>query len=347
MNLSLFLVLGALGAASVSAQEVLAVDFAGNAFAVGATARLIGPTGVTGCNAMAVQNGVYYVSARSGSSHQLATLDPFTAQATVRFPNLGVDLRGLADSSNPGELFGVVNALPADRLVRIDLTTGAVTNVGSTGRTGIQALARLGSMLWAWDVTAGLLAMSPVTGATFDPFPFAGAAGVDIQFLCVSFGALRGGNHRMYSLSTSNGVATATGGELGTDLRGGEPRLGAIVPFGTGCSTGGFGTTLACTGPALAGTSLFFTANDHTPGAAALLYVSDTQVTTPLPPLSCSLLVGFSTPMALTLSNEGKLNLGLPLPAVFGVEHFFQLQVLEVAPLLESLTNAIRVRVPF
>jgi hypothetical protein len=91
-----------LAATPLTAQEILGVDFAGDAFAVWTTSRRIGPIGVTGCNAMAVQNGVYYVSARSGSQHQLATLDPFTVRATVRFPNLGVDVRGLADSSNAG-----------------------------------------------------------------------------------------------------------------------------------------------------------------------------------------------------------------------------------------------------
>lgn len=336
-----------LAAAPLATQETLAVDFAGDAFAVGAAARLIGPTGVTGCNAMAVQNGVYWVSARNGARHQLAELDPFTAQATVRFANLGIDIRGLADSSNPNELFGIVNG-ETDRLVRINLTTGAVTNVGSTGRTGIQALARDGSLLWAWDVTAGLLAVSPVTGATFDPFPFVAAQGVDIQFLTVVSGSLRGGNHRLYSLNLANGVASPLGGELGTDLRGGESRRGLVEAVGTGCSTGAFGTTLSCSASGLAGTNVFLSSEGHNPNAAAQLYIDDGLLATPqpYPPLSCSLLVNPSGSTFLILSSQGKLNLNLTLPPVLGVEHAFQLYVSETPPLLETLTNAIHIRVP-
>lgn len=338
----------ALTSAPATAQEILGVDFAGNAFAVGATARPLGPTGVTGCNATAVQNGVYYVSARNGNRHQLAVLDPFTAQATVLFPNLGVDLRGLADSPNPNELFGIVNGAP-DRLVRINLTTGLVTNVGATGRTGIQALARIGNLLWAWDVGAGLLAMSLQSGATFDPFPFVGAQNADIQFLTVAFGQLRGGNHRMQTIDPGSGLVFAIGGELALDLRGGEFRTGTIETIGAGCSTGAFEATLHCSGAALAGTNLFLSSNGHSPGALGQLFTDDHLLAAPipLPPLSCPLLVDFHVFVPVTLSNEGKLNLNLTLPSVFGVEHCFQLSVLEAPTSHDTLTNAIRVRVPF
>lgn len=326
------------------AQEQLAVDFAGNAFAVSGAARTLGPTGVTGCNAMAVQAGVYYVSARSGTRHQLAVLDPFTAQATVLFPDLGVDLRALADSSNPNELFGIANAAP-DRLVRINLTTGLVTTVGSTGRTGLQALARIGTQLWGWDVDAGLLAVSPLSGASFDPFPFQGNQGADIQFLNTTSNQLRGGNHRLYSINPANGVATAFPTELSIDMRGAEPRRGVVESFGTGCSTNGFGTVLTATGTGLAGTSLFFISNDHTPNAPAQLFVAADLATTTVSPLSCPLLVDTSVFVAVTLSNQGKLNLSLPLPPVFGVDHFFQLLVLE-SSFQRTITNAVHVRVP-
>jgi hypothetical protein len=264
----------------------------------------------------------------------------------VLFPDLGVDLRALADSSDPNQLFGIANGAP-DRLVRIDLTTGAVTNVGSTGRTGLQALARIGNQLWGWDVGVGLLAVSPLSGATFDPFPFQGTQGADIQFLNTNGTQLRGGNHRLYSVNPASGVATASTGELSIDARGSESRRGTVEPFGSGCSTNAFGTLLTATGSGLAGTSLFVISNDHAPNAPAQLFFASAPAvaTTTVPPLSCPLLVDTDVFVSLTLSSEGKLNHFLPLPPVFGVDHFFQLLVFE-SPSHRTITNAIHVRVP-
>ena len=164
------------------AQELIAVNFLGNAFGVDVVTgqgRLIGSTGVSRCNAMALQDHVLYSTAQVGTTgpQQLVTIDAVTAQATVLLPNLGVDLRGLAENiNNANELFGIANGTP-DRLVRIDLVTGLVTTVGNTGLTGIQALDGSDSSLlnlFAWDVNVGLVRIDRVTGVTVDVDPNVG-----------------------------------------------------------------------------------------------------------------------------------------------------------------------------
>ena len=164
--------------ATLPAQELIAVNFAGQAFAVDSTtgqARTIGATGVTSCNAMARKNNVLYATAQTGGptgARQLVTIDPITAQASVLFPNLGVDLRGLAPKDGSNELYGIADGQP-DRLVTIDLTTGQVTTIGNTGFTGIQALDSEMSLLFlfGWDVNAGLVRIDPTTGVTVDVNP--------------------------------------------------------------------------------------------------------------------------------------------------------------------------------
>ena len=87
-------------AATVPAQELLAVNFQGQALGVDIAtgqSRVIGATGANFCNAMASHGGVLYATASlatTGSS-RLVTIDPITAQATVLFPNLGFDIRAM------------------------------------------------------------------------------------------------------------------------------------------------------------------------------------------------------------------------------------------------------------
>lgn len=345
--------LAAIFAASpLVAQEILAVDWNGDAFAVNhatGSFRALGPTGFTNCNAMAEQSGICYLAVRNGSLFQLATIDPFTLQTSLLFTNLGVDLRGLAAGPSPTELFGIANGTPSDRLVRIDLGTGQVTNVGPTGRTSIQSLVKVGSNLWAFDLTAGLLAVSPVSGAAFDPFPFVGASGADIQYLAVTpntpNGVVFGGNHRVYQINLYDGTVTPRGSDSTLDLRGGEFRSGEFASFGLGCTNGVGGTTLQGFGAALAGTPMTILSPSHAAGSTSFLHMSFGTTSVPVPGLSCPLLVPPDTVVTFDNFTGGTLKRVVQLPPVFGVTVHMQLLTLENAT-DTSLTNRLDVRMP-
>jgi hypothetical protein len=195
--------------ASLPAQELIAVDYTGNAYGVSPAGqrRDLGATGLSDCNAMARLGSQLFVSARSSGRHCLATLDPITARATVLFPQLGVDVRALElnpvfTTGSNRTLFGIVNTRTnVDHLVTIDVGTGQVVTIGSTGRSGIQALAFHGSILYGWDVVAGLVQINRSTGVATDPFPNVGTAGVSVQFLCVDHTfSLVGGNSSLYRI---------------------------------------------------------------------------------------------------------------------------------------------------
>lgn len=351
----LSLILGGLLAlpSTVAAQELMAVDFAGQAWAVspfsGGSSRLIGPTGVTGCNAMAVKDGVYYASAISGVRHQLVTIDQITAQATVRFASLGVDLRGLCDSPNPNELFGVVNdASNADRLVRIHTVTGQVTNVGPTGRSGIQALVRHGGVLFAWDVAAGLLRLNPATGFATDPWFFTGTGGADIQFLASrEHGRLLGGNHQIYEIDTDTGTVQQVTPTGTLDLRGGQLRTGRITDFGTGCPAGASGTVMFGFSGALAGNGMTVYSPGHAGNVPGMILMGTGLATTPIGGLPCDQFVVADTTKAITTDFGGSVKAVVQLPPVFGAVVYLQLVTFEPVPGGVVTTQALKVEIPF
>jgi hypothetical protein len=359
----------ALAPASLSAQELIAVDFLGNAHGVDAITgqpRLIGPTGVSSCNAMALHNGVLYAGARASvlGAFQLATIDPITAHATVQFANLGVDLRGLCSNEGTNELFGIAN-LATDRLVRIDVTTGVVTTVGSTGLSGIQALDAGGSagFVFGWDVNVGLVRIDTTTGLATDVNPSLGTQGATIQFLTsvpTNNGLLFfGGNSALYAVDRLTGVVTQVGaGGLG-DLRGAEQHRGVATPFGVGCATVSTGQAgISVKNDFLAGNTVAFTSSQHQSNCIGLLLVglSNTDYQgIPLPldvdpvfgTVGCDLLVSPDLQIPVLANPAGLLVQPFTLLTIRGFVLHCQYAALEAVPGGFSFSNGISVQTPF
>ena len=124
------------------------------------------------------------------------------------------DVRGLAFSSTnvlfairDGDSAGGID-LPDD-LVTVDVATGAVTLVGTTGLTAIQALTfSPGGTLYGWDLHAGLVTIAPTTGAATAVDPGAAGTVVGIQGLACSpngtlYGVSTGVSDALYRVDTS------------------------------------------------------------------------------------------------------------------------------------------------
>lgn len=358
--------------AALPAQELIAVNFAGQAFGIDVVtgqARTIGATGVTSCNAMARKGNVLYSTAQTGGvggPRQLVTIDPITAQASVLFPNLGVDLRGLAPKDNSNELYGIADGQP-DRLVTIDVVTGQITTIGNTGFTGIQSLDSEMSVLFlfGWDVNQGLVRIDPTTGVTIDVNPALGTQGAAIQFLTKVVDAggtprLIGGNSALFSIDTTTGVVTPIGaaGTL-SDVRGAELHRGVATTFGLGCaSVAAANASLGAKGDLRANTTVALNSPSHPANALGLLVVGFSNTTylgAPLPidldPLfgtsGCDLLVSADALLPVQANGSGAFGIGFPMPNVLGGKLFFQLAVLEPVPGGWSVTNGLSVQTPF
>ena len=106
------------------------------------TISRIGPTGAFGCAALARStNGTYYSFCGQGlgkpGPQQLATIDPATGHASILgHPIQGLQIMGMTFGPD-GRLYTVGDANPAsptfNSLYTVDVTTGAVTRIGSTG----------------------------------------------------------------------------------------------------------------------------------------------------------------------------------------------------------------------
>jgi len=329
------------------AQELLAVDFAGNAFGVDITtgaSRSLGPTGLSNCNATAIRDGVTYVSCKNGALHQLAVLDPIDYEAKIVVPNLGVDVRGMCAGSAPNQLLAIVdNPNHTDSLYRIDVVSGAVQLIGPTGRSGIQALTRNGPIR-AWDVTAGLLVIDPATGAATDPFPGVGSLGADIQFLAMHGGFTFGGRSNLYRIDVATGVPTLVGSGGYADLRGAEEHRGHVSTFGQSCQPQVF---LTGSSIAMPGSNLICTTAKHEPNALGIVHIGFQQVTTPIPGSPCSLLVSSDQQMLVTMLPSGVQKFTLQMPPTFGIT--LHLQLVTPSPSAVGgvlVTNAVKVEVP-
>jgi len=354
--------LGLLVALPAPAQALLAIHFAGVAHGVDVVTgqtRLIGPTGAVSVNTMAKSANQLYATSRAGALHQLVRIDPITAQATVVVANLGVDLRGLCDDTTPNSLFGIANGTTSDRLVRIDLTTGAVTNIGNTGLTGIQALDRVGSFgaLTAWDVNVGLVRIDRNTGVATDVDPNLGTQGAIVQFLAPVLGNnsldLYGGNSSLYAIDRFTGVVTTIGSAGQLDLRGAEHRTGIATEVGTGCATAtGAEARLFAKADFLAGGTLPLGSTQH---AANCLGVLILGLSTPPPgnvdaifgTSGCTLYVPPDLLLLFQANASGAFSMPFTMPPQFGLAVHFQLAALEPAPGGWSFTNGFSVQTPF
>lgn len=341
-------------AAFAQTHELIAVDFAGNAFGISPTGqkRALGPTGATSCNAMARLGNTLFVSAKNGALHQLVTIDPITAQATVVVANLGFDLRGLTANSvvGPGqpELLGIANtATNADVLVGIDVDTFTVTVIGSTGRSAIQSLESDGGTLWAWDLTAGLLRIDRNTGFATDPFPFVGAAGAGIQYLAVDhLNRLVGGNSSHYQIDRGSGVPLLLGSDGFVDLRGGEMHGGRVTTSGSGCPVGAGGTSLVGGGEAMPGTSVGIASIGHTTNASGVLLLGLSTQSLPIVGSNCLQLVSGDSSILVSTGNTGLFKRSIPLPNAFAATLHLQLLTFENVPGGVVATNRLTVEIP-
>lgn len=355
--------------APARAQELIALDFQGNAHGIDVNTgqpRLIGPTGVAFCNSMATHDRVLYATSRASAlgSHRLVTVDPITAQATVRFGNLGVDLRGLCSHDGANELFGIADG-PTDQLVRIDLATGVVTAVGSTGLTGIQALDDGGAVgfLFGWDVNLGLVRIDIATGAATDVNPSLGTQGADIQFLTTvttdNDTLCFGGRTTLYAVNRLTGAVTAVGGGGLADLRGAERHRGVATPFGLGCATTVTShAALLTKSDLLPGVTAAFTSSQHEPNCIGILVVGLSNVdysglALPLDvdPLfgtsGCDLLVSPDLLIPVLANGAGLLARPFTLLTIPGFVLHFQYAALEAVPGGFSFSSGLTVQTPF
>jgi hypothetical protein len=178
-------------AGSAQAQvRLYAIAWTGEFYSVDTTtgaATLVGHTGFDRMNTMAADStGVIYATRGRntlivGDTHKLIRINPMTGVGTL-VQDLGAgaaDMRGIA--FGPGNrLYGIQDA-PQDLLVAIDMTTGVVTTVGSTGRTDLQGLAsRPNGTLFACGINSPGLAID-INAASGLATPLGGSLGSDAQ----------------------------------------------------------------------------------------------------------------------------------------------------------------------
>ena len=350
-------VLVALGA-GLPAQDIIAVNFAGQAFALDSgtgTGTVLGATGRTGHNGMARSGRQVFVNEMQGSGttaqHFLDVLDEATGTAS-RSVALTRDIRGLA----PGgqfKLLGIAQSSPTDDLVSIDLFNGTITVVGSTGLASLQALTLANFTFYGWDLNVGLVRIDHVTGVATDVNPNVATNGATIQFLMTrSDGKVFGGQNALYEIDLVTGVPTLIGIGGYSDLRGAEERFGSIVKFGTGCA----GISLGMTGTPSAGSSVTSTSTGHEKLRAGILILGVSNQKfggTPLPldmdPLlrtsGCSLLV---SPDIIVNGTTSLGTMSFTLPIVNGnngLVFHFQHAALHQAPGGLAFSNGVTLRI--
>lgn len=333
--------------------KLLGVDFAGTAHEVDLAtgqSRNLGPTGASGTNAMTTDatGSTWYATARSGSLHQLVTIDPIDAHATVVVPNLGVDVRGLCHGNN-GELFAIANgAANQDSLVRIVPGTGQVIPVGPTGLNGIQAMARKRGSLVAWDVVRGIVDLDRTTGLATDRHPALGAGTVDIQFLTFVGERLYGGSTQLYEIV--DGVPIAIGTAVLPGLRGADQRLGRVREFGSTCPAvefrPGVPPELSAATSGMPGSTVTFLATANAPNATGMLITGFTLAPVPATLGSCPIAVSQDTVVPVTLNDAGALKIASALPNLLGVDLFAQLVTLAPVQSGTVVTNGVRIEIP-
>ncbi|MBK8098786.1 MAG: hypothetical protein IPK26_16865 [Planctomycetes bacterium] len=321
------------------------------------------PTGLAGINAMARLGQTMLFCNRTGPiTNPQFHLQAMTPQGGVfvQATDIGLDPRGLAaHPTNANRLLAIINAAP-DQLVSFDRATNATTPIGPTGFGSVQALASVGARVFAWDLTAGLLAVNANTGLATDPFPQVGTGGAAIQWLVVhTDGRLLGGHQDLFEIDPATGIATRLGPIAGGtfDLRGAEERIGISEAFGQGCRGVAGNITLGATVNPAAGQQLNVTSSGHAPSAlGAMLFGLDARAANGNPlPWSLDPLLGtngchlFVRPDVVVFGNanaQGQFSTGFLLPqnsafVVFYLQH----AVFDPVPGGMSWSNGVQVRV--
>jgi hypothetical protein len=239
---------------SFAAAKIWAVEYSGNVYSIDSATgggSVVATSNLPGANAIADDaNGALFtvVSPGFGVRPALFTLNPQTGAGTlVTTLSPGVlDCRALAFAPD-GTLFAISDGgyegtpNEHDRLVKIDLSTGLITNVGLTGFRAIQGMdfAPDGT-LYGWDVGQGLLILNVLSGAATDVKPV-GFETIDIQSIAFDrAGVLFGCRDSLYTVDPTTGTSTLVGQGNYSDIRGIAiliPESSALIGFAMGMLT--------------------------------------------------------------------------------------------------------------
>lgn len=260
-------------------RDLIAVTFGGTAVALDSRTGLgeaLGATGRTGHNCTArVGRQIYTVEVVGGGTPQrfLNLIDDVTGQAT-RTVAITRDLRGLAPGGS-NSLLAITENGTNDQLVRVSISSGTITVIGSTGFSGLQGLTLHGNTFLAWDVNAGLVRVDHLTGAATDVNPAVGTGGAGVQFLTsMTDGRLLGGHNSLYLIDPTTGAVTLRGSGQYNDLRGAEERFGVFYTFGQGCN----GVALNLAGEPRAGGTVTTSSTGNRRGTAGFLVLGFSEV---------------------------------------------------------------------
>ncbi len=228
-TLSIF-VITALAGTAAAQGPLYGVDFNGRFYQINTTtgaASLVGNTGFTRLNSAAMNStgDIYITRTRDTTNptdfNQLIKVNIATGAGTLVWDWATLhDLRGLAFADGD-ILYALQDVGLADSLVRIDLATGVVTDIGPTGRTDLQGLtAAPGGLLYAVGVTAPsqIFSINPATGAAT---LIGGSLGNDNQAVEFNSGTTAWtGRANLVSVNLLTGTSSIIGPMGITDLRG-------------------------------------------------------------------------------------------------------------------------------
>jgi hypothetical protein len=349
------------------AQDLVGLSFGGQAVGIDsrtAAASFFIASGLVGCNAMARSGGTIWVAEQTAglptSQFHLALFDERTNTGTRVFTNTGHDVRALATDIHGG-LLAIVQGTTSDTLMRVNTTNGAFAAIGSLGFPGVQAMARVGGIFYAWDTTAGLLRVDASTGVATDVNPGLGTGGIDVQFLAaMGDGRVFGGRHALHAVDLQTGALALVGTGTWSDLRGCEERFGSTTPFGSSCA-GTTGTPLLTFNSLpYPGTPYQLQSNRHLGNGLGILCFGSSRTshgTTPLPfdvdPLlgtsGCLLQVSPAVTQFGVASAAGVFVTPIPIPPGFGGQTFYAQHVaLEAGvPGGWSFSNGVEIRIGY
>lgn len=212
------LIVSSLLSLAAVAYDGLAVTAAGDIYQLDSSSADVALLNSTGlpmhCLARANDGRMWSFADVGGGVARLIQIDSVSGgTSTLTSLDLGGVARGASFDAD-GALFVLVRPLGggADRLARLDMTTLALSDIGSTGLASLEDLCIAPEgRLYAWDSGpggvngAGLVELSRVTGVAVDIAPTGGSG--DVLALAVDeVGELRGANSKLYSIERSTGV---------------------------------------------------------------------------------------------------------------------------------------------
>lgn len=224
-----------LSASTSLAQELLGIEQSGNVIRIDkttGTGTLIGFSGFVATNSAASDSSgrMFTIIGIPGGLGQLIEIDPATGAGSValEFPgcpsSVGVGVRGMAfDSSDT--LFVVLDVgdfSDPDVLATIDTTTGACSEIGAMGLTGVQALAfDSADNLFCLDVFVpkGLCSVDKTTGIA-TKIAVEDSLGDNQALEFDTDGTLFGARANLVRIDPVTGARTIVGATGFTDIRG-------------------------------------------------------------------------------------------------------------------------------